>query len=184
MPTRVLRNTAPLTCLLNEKPDYTFLRAFGCAYAGRTSAHTIIVNSIFVPDSAIFVPDSAYSWAIALCTKATSALIDQLAVFIFPATLFLMKNFFLLQPHLPLLPTTTPILPTPPSVFPVAEPAVVDDRMQRYDLILLTNASSSPSDVHAGSSDSTSSGSTSPRTPHHHHADGPAPTFPVLPSGS
>ena len=31
MPTRMLKNSTPISCLLNEKPDYTFLRAFGCA---------------------------------------------------------------------------------------------------------------------------------------------------------
>jgi histone deacetylase 1/2 len=31
MPAQNLQNTAPLTCLRGEHPDYSFLRAFGCA---------------------------------------------------------------------------------------------------------------------------------------------------------
>ena len=31
MPTRVLQNSTPVSCLFGDTPDYTFLRAFGCA---------------------------------------------------------------------------------------------------------------------------------------------------------
>ena len=31
MPTRVLQNSTPVSCLFGDKPDYTFFRAFGCA---------------------------------------------------------------------------------------------------------------------------------------------------------
>ena len=96
-PTRLLQIKTPLELLLNEAPDYSFLKVFGCACWPHTFVLITVTNWSLGPKSVSFS-------GIVLFIKGTNAYMFHLIVFIFLVMPCLMRMCFHL-PHFQLLPS-------------------------------------------------------------------------------
>jgi histone deacetylase 1/2 len=160
MPAQNLQNTAPLTCLRGEHPDYSFLRAFGCAcwpnlrpYNNRKLA--------FRSRLCVFLGYSQQHKGYKCLDRSSGR------IFVSRDVVF-EENFF---PYANPSPASNSPPPPPinvPTIFASSEPVIQDDRMRNYDLTLLatnTPATSSSSNAGFHGGDPSDSGASSPRTP-------------------
>lgn len=138
MPTHTLQNSSPVHRLLNQSPDYSFLRAFGCACWSNLRPYNNRKLS-FRSRQCVFLGYSSMHKGYKCLDRSTRRIYISRDV-IFDESVF---PFSTASP----MPSTT--APTS-SIFPATEPVVHNDYMRDYNLLLLaTNpsiqCSSSPS---------------------------------------
>uniref|UniRef100_A0ACD5TNX4 Uncharacterized protein n=1 Tax=Avena sativa TaxID=4498 RepID=A0ACD5TNX4_AVESA len=174
MPTRVLGNSSPISRLFHEEPDYSFLKAFGCACWPNLRPYNNRKLE-FRSRQCVFLGYSSMHKGYKCLDRSSGRIYISDVVFD--------EHVFPFESTTSRMPTTSN--PPQPSLFPITEPTIVDDRMRRYDTSLLTNPASSNSIPSTGTSDSASpsdsSDSDSPNTPLRtggHHPDGsPSPSM-------
>ena len=122
MPTRTLKNSSPVERLLNEQPDYTFLRAFGrgCWPNLRPYNNNKLA---FRSRQCVFLGYSFMHKGYKCLDRSTGR------IYIYRDVVFDEQVF----PFACTTPTP-PLLPTPPSIFPCSEPVIANDHMRNYDL--------------------------------------------------
>jgi histone deacetylase 1/2 len=156
MPAQNLQNSTPLACLREERPNYSFLRAFGCACWSNLRPYNNRKLS-FRSRLCVFLGYSQQHKGYKCLDRSTGCIFVSRDV-VFDENLF---------PYADPTPVSSPLSPATPTTFPLSEPVIQDDRMRNYDLTLLANTPATSSSFDAGSIGDTSSdsGSGVPHTP-------------------